>query len=104
MWTTRWVKKWLDDLAQRIGVNRLFSTWRLVTSGIVQGSILGPVLLNIFISDLEEVMECTLFKFADDTKLQGPADMLKGRPAIQRDPGGLENWADRSFKDLHEIQ
>ena len=70
----------------------------------LQGSILAPVLLNSFISDLEDVMECTLFKFADDTKLQVPADMLDSRPAIQRDPGGLEKWADRNFKDLHEMQ
>lgn len=70
----------------------------------LQGSILGPVLFSIFISDLEEVMECTLFKSADGTKLQGPADMLEGRPAIQGDPGGLQKWADRSFKDFHAIQ
>lgn len=49
-------------------------------------------------------MECTLFKFADENKRQGPADLLEARPAIQRDPGGLEKRADRSFKDLHEIQ
>lgn len=70
----------------------------------LRGSILAPVLLNIFISNLEKAMECTLFKFADENKRQGPADLLEARPAIQRDPGGLEKRADRSFKDLHEIQ
>lgn len=49
-------------------------------------------------------MEGTLFKSAYDTKLQGPGDMLEGRPAIQRVSGGLEKWADRTFKDLNEIQ
>ena len=55
--------------------------------------VLGLILFNIFISDTENGFECTLSKFADDTKLWDMANVPKGQDAIQRDLDSLGQWA-----------
>ncbi|GAB0185742.1 mitochondrial enolase superfamily member 1 [Grus japonensis] len=88
-WTTWWIRNWLDGRAQQVVVNGSVSKWRTATSGVPQGSYWD----RHFVGDMDRGIECTLSKFANDTKLCGVVDTLEGRDAVQRDLDRLERWA-----------
>jgi len=78
-WTTQCIRNWLDGCTQRVVFNASMSKWRPVTSSVHQGSVLGLVLFEVFVGDMDCVTECTCSKFAIDTKLHGAVNRLEGR-------------------------
>ena len=64
-----WIEQWLTDRRQMVVVEGYVSSWKLVLSGVPQGSVLGPILLLVYIDALEEGVTGNILKFADYTKL-----------------------------------
>ena len=91
----RWIENFLNNRYQRVIVNGESSKWQKVTSGVPQGSVLGPVLFLIFINDLPDAMTCTIRLFADDTKLYSPIRGHQDEEKLQGDLFNACEWANK---------
>ena len=64
-----WIENWLTHRKQRVILDGEISNWKSVVNGVPQGSVLGPILVLIYINDLEDYISNKVLKFADDTKV-----------------------------------
>ena len=85
-----WIDDFLSNRSQRVRVNKSISDLKPVTSGIPQGSILGPLLFIIFINDLPDSIHSICKIFADDTKIYNSHEKSN---VIQQDLLTLQEWS-----------
>ena len=85
------IRSFLTGRAMAVRVGDHISSWEPVISGVLQGSVLGPLLFILFISDMPEVTKFSTMLFADDSKIIGNAH---SPDVIQSDINRLSQWAD----------
>jgi hypothetical protein len=90
----RWILSFLDNRRQRVCVNGSFSEWSPVTSGIPQGSVLGPILFVTYINDMPDTVSSMCKLFADDTKLYRAIEQSQDIEVLQDDLFSLSGWSD----------
>ena len=78
---------------QRVVVEAVFSNWKSILSGVPQGSVLGPVLLLIYISDLVDNITSNALKFADDTHMFRKVNNDGDKQHLQNDIDKLVKWS-----------
>ena len=96
-----WIQAFLLNRKQRVVVGGEKSSWTNVTSGIPQGSVLGPVLFAIFINDLPSCIQSGIKLFADDTKLFRPVASIEDCDNLQKDLTEAEMWAKKWQMKFH---
>ena len=89
----KWIEAFLSNRKQRVMINGSFSEWRPVTSGIPQGSVLGPILFIIYINDLLEVIKCFIKLYADDAKVYSVVNYQPQKVEVQYDVRKSEIWS-----------
>ena len=77
------------------------SSWSKVTSGIPQGSVLGPLLFVIFINDLPTMVDSDVYLFADDTKIFSIISKPEDKQQLQNDLDVLSKWSDTWLLRFH---
>ena len=99
----KWIRGFLTDRKQCVIINGESSTWSDVSSGIQQGSVLGPVLFVVYINTIvESVTDSELYLFADDAKvyniMNNEQDLLEPQADLDR----MCKWSESSLLRFHQ--
>ena len=98
-----WINSFLSNRTQCVIVNKSISNKAAVTSGIPQGSVLGPLLFVLYINDLPEVVDenSHIFLFADDTKVFRQVKCPNDKQILQSDVDNMLKWSNTWMLKFH---
>ena len=96
--TANIIEDYFSHRQQRVKVAGEYSSWNFISRGIAQGSILGPLIFNIFINDLLFIVKrCKLSSYADDTQIFfAHNDYREVESAINSDLELVDKWYDEN--------
>ena len=90
----RWIEAFLSGRKQQVVVSGCHSQWSPVTSGVPQGSVLGPLLFLTYINDIPDTVTSSIKIFADDTKVYRSVSNSSHIHDLQLDIDSVVQWSD----------
>ena len=96
-----WIQGFRMGRTQQVIVNGCASSWAPVTSGIPQGSVLGPILFVLFINDLPDCVSSDSLPFAEDIKIFSEITCNHDSLQLQNDLNSLQPWSDKWLLNFH---
>ena len=93
--TLNLINAFLTNRTHQVLVNGSHSETQIVTSGVPQGTVLGPLLFLLYINDIENNLTSKIRLFADDSALYRKIDTLAVSHSLQQDILRLQDWADK---------
>ena len=88
-----WFKNFLTGRRQCVKINSVLSSWTHVSSGVPQGSVLGPLMFPLYINDLPSLVSSQLLMFADDIKLYCCIHSAEDCFMLQKDINIMLDWS-----------
>lgn len=99
----QWIQSFLTGRKQFVFINNVSSDFVEVTSGVPQGSVLGPLFFIVFINDLpNHIKNSTVLTFADDTKIVFPINSENDSLLLQHDLNSLVAWSTENNMSLNK--
>ena len=100
-----WLRAFLTGRRQQVVVNGQFSSWLPVTSGVPQGSVLGPLLFLLYINDISSVVAHSKVKlFADDVTIYKEISSSSDAALLQVDLSSIAQWAKKWLLNLNPLK
>ena len=88
-----WIRAFLSDRSQAVVVDGTRSTWKEVSSGVPQGSVIGPTLFLLFINDIQDGISSPIRLFADDCVIYHEIRSESDHNILQQDLQILSSWS-----------
>ena len=89
------MSSFLNNRKQSVRINGSTSSWTSVTSGVPQGSILGPLMFLLFVNDIPQIISSNIMLFADDTKLWRLIKSIDDVNILQEDLAKIIEWSQK---------